>query len=337
MPNNSTSNQVRLGLFVVVGVGCLLVVLYLLGRQQNLFQSSVPVQADFRNVSGLLKGNNVRLGGITVGTVKDITILNDTTVRVQMNLNQDVQRFVRRNAVASIGTDGLVGNTIINLTAGPGAAPAVQAGDVLPTSEQASLDAMLATLNISNQNLVGITSGLRQVTDKLNNSEALWQLLSNEQLPADVRRSAQNAAAASAQLAAAATDVRQLTAGVRRGQGPLGYLLTDDAFANQIGHAARQLAGTSDTLAVTLNGLQRQLQRGGGPVQTLLTDTTAARQLRQTLRNTAQSTAKLNESMTALQHNFLLRGYFRRQAREEARLAACAAARRARDSARLRE
>ena len=322
MPSNSTSNQVRLGLFVVAGVGCLLVILYLLGRQQNLFQRSLPVQADFRNVAGLLTGNNVRLGGSTVGTVKDITILNDTTVRVAMSLNKDVQRFVRRNAVASIGTDGLVGNTIVNLTAGPGPAPAVQAGDVLPTHEQASLDAMLATLNISNKNLVGITTGLRSVTDKLNDSKALWQLLGNEQLPADVSRTLGNAAAASAQLNGAAADVRLLTRGVRQGRGPLGYLLTDKAFAGQLGHAARQLAGTSDTLAATLNGLQRQVQTGGGPVQTLLTDTTAARQLRHTLGNVAQSTAKLNQSMTALQHNFLLRGYFRKQARKKAHAAA---------------
>ena len=322
MPSNSTSNQVRLGLFVVAGVGCLLVILYLLGRQQNLFQRSLPVQADFRNVAGLLTGNNVRLGGITVGTVKDITILNDTTVRVAMSLNKDVQRFVRRNAVASIGTDGLVGNTIVNLTAGPGPAPAVQAGDVLPTHEQASLDAMLATLNISNKNLVGITTGLRSVTDKLNDSKALWQLLGNEQLPADVSRTLGNAAAASAQLNGAAADVRLLTRGVRQGRGPLGYLLTDKAFAGQLGHAARQLAGTSDTLAATLNGLQRQVQTGGGPVQTLLTDTTAARQLRHTVSNVALSTAKLTQSMTALQHNFLLRGYFRKQARKKAHAAA---------------
>ena len=322
MPSNSTSNHVRLGLFILVGVGCLLVVLYLLGRQQNLFQSSLPVQADFRNVSGLLTGNNVRLGGITVGTVKDITIVNDTTVRVIMNLNQDVQPILRRNAVASIGTDGLVGNTIINLTAGPGSAPQVQAGDVLTTHEQNSLDAMLATLDVSNKNLVGITTGLRQVTDKLNDSKALWALLSNEQLPADVSKSARNAAAASAQLHAATTDVRQLVSGVRQGRGPLGYLLTDKAFAGQLTHATRQLAGTSDTLAATLNRLQRQVQTGGGPVQTMLTDTTAAEQLRQTLGNVTQSTDKLNESMTALQHNFLLRGYFRKQAKKKARATA---------------
>ena len=257
MPNYSTSKQVRLGLFVVVGMGCLLVILYLLGSQQNLFQRSLPVQADFRDVAGLLAGNNVRLGGITVGTVKKIQTVNDTTVRVTMNLNQDVQPFVRRNAVASIGTDGLVGNTIINLTAGPGPAPTVQAGDQLPTQEKNSIDAMLATLNISNKNLVGITTGLREVTNKLNDSKALWELLGNEALAADVSQSMRNAASASVQLNGAAADVRLLVSGVRRGRGPLGYLLTDEAFAGQLGHAARQLAGTSDTLAATLNGLQR--------------------------------------------------------------------------------
>ncbi|GAB3841159.1 MlaD family protein [Hymenobacter jeollabukensis] len=325
MPVNTTSNHVRLGLFVLAGLGCLLAVLFLLGRQQNLFSRSLPVSADFRNVAGLLAGNNVRLGGITVGTVKRIQILNDSTVRVSMALNEEVRPFVRQNAVASIGTDGLVGNTIVNLTAGPGTARPVQAGDVLRTTAPASLDAMLGTLDVSNQNLAVITKGLREVTDKLNHSEALWELLGNEQLGADVTRSARNAAAASAQLRGAARDVQHLTAGVRQGRGPLGYLLTDPAFARQLGHAARQLSGTSDTLAATLNDLQRQVQTGAGPVQTLLSDTTAARQLRQTVGNVAQSTQKLNQSMTALQHNFLLRGYFRRQAKQLARDSARAA------------
>ena len=131
MPQRPASNHIRLGLFVAVGLGCLLVTLFLLGRKQNLFSRSMAVQADFRNVSGLLTGNNVRLGGITVGTVKKIQILNDTTVRVEMSLNREVRPFVHKNTVAVIGTDGLVGNTIINLNAGAGAAPLVDPGDVL--------------------------------------------------------------------------------------------------------------------------------------------------------------------------------------------------------------
>ena len=319
MPQRPASNHVRLGLFVTLGLGCLLATLYLLGRQQNLFSKSLPLQADFRNVSGLLTGNNVRLGGITVGTVKQIAIVNDTTVRVQMRLNQAARAFVRKNAVAVIGTDGLVGNTIINLMAGPGPAAPVDPGDQLRTRTPVGIDAMLGTLDVSNKNLVVITQSLREVTAKLNGSQALWSLLGNEQLTTDIGRSAGNAAVATAQLRTASADVQALTRGVRAGRGPIGYLLNDHGFARQLGRAAQNLAGTSDTLTATVAGLKQQLATGGGPAQTLLTDTALSGQLRQTVRHAALSTQKLNQSMEALQHNFLLRGYFRRQQKKRAK------------------
>ncbi len=319
MAEPTVGNNVRLGLFVAVGLSCLMVVLYLLGRQQRLFSSSLPVQADFRNVSGLIPGNNVRLGGINVGTVKAIRLLNDTTVRVLMNLDRDVQPLVHRNTVATIGTDGLVGNTIINLTASAAAAPLVAANDVLPTRTLVSIDALLGTLDLSNKNLVGITQDLHEITGKLNGSDALWKLLSDEQLTADVRRTVRNAATATAQLTSAAADVQHLTHGARQGRGLAGYLLTDNTMARQLGHAGRQLAGTSDTLAATLSGLRRQVNTGAGPLHVLLADTASAQQLRRTLNHVEQGTAGFNQNMEALQHNFLLRGYFRRQARKKAR------------------
>jgi len=326
MSQNSPGNTLRLGLFMVLGVSFLLAMLYLMGRQQNLFGRSVAVQADFRNVSGLLTGNSVRLGGINVGSVKAIELLNDSTVRVSMSLRKDAQDFVRRNAVATTGTDGLVGNTIINLTAQAAAAPAVQDGDVLRTKIPVTLDAMLGTLDISNKNLVVITQNLRQMTTKLDTS-ALWQLLNDKRLPANVRQSLGHVVAASAQLQHAATDAAQLTQGVRQGRGPLGYLLTDTKLPTQFGHVGQQLARTTDTLAATVGGLRHQLLNGRGPVHTLLADTAAARQVRQSLRNVRQSTQKLDESMTALQHNFLLRAYFKKQAKKKARAAADSAAR----------
>ena len=319
MPPRPASNHIRLGLFVAAGLGCLLVTLYLVGQRRNLFSKSLAVRADFRNVSGLLTGNNVRLGGITVGTVKKIRILNDTTVRVLMNLNQDVRPYVRKNAVAMIGTDGLVGNTIINLNPGPGpAGPPVDPGDALQTRTPVGIDAMLSTLDVSNKNLVGITRDLQQITGKLNNSKALWQLLNDETLATSVHQSLRNVGVTTTQLRDASHDVQALTRGVRQGRGPIGYLLTDEAFAGQLGHAASKLAGTSDSLAATFAGLQRQVQSGTGPLHTMLSDTTISGQLRQSVQNVAQGTQKLNQSMEALQHNFLLRGYFRRQEKKKA-------------------
>ena len=319
MNQSTTGNHIRLGLFVLLGLGCLVAILFLVGRKQNMFSSSLLVRADFRNVAGLLTGNNVRLAGIDVGTVRRIQILNDSTVRVSMNLNRDVRPFVKKNAIASIGTDGLVGNTIINLKAGPAPAPPVEAGDVLATTPALGLDNIMGTFNVSNKNLVAITSDLRQITHKLNNSDPLWQLLNDQKLAANVRQSLQHVSAATAQLQASAHDVHLLTQGVRRGNGAAGYLLTDKEFGNQMRHASRQLAGTSDTLARTLASLKRQVQAGGGPVSTLLTDTAMSQRMRQSLTNVEQGTAGFNQSMDALKHNFLFRGYFRRQAKKQAR------------------
>ncbi len=317
----SASTNIRLGLFVALGLGCLIAALFLIGQKQNLFGSSLNVRADFRNVSGLLTGNNVRLSGITIGTVKSIDILNDSTVRVGMSLNREVQPFIRKNAVASVGTDGLVGNTIINLAAVPAPAPPIEPGDMLRTTTPLALDAMLGTFNVSNKNLVAITGDLRQVTHKLNGSNALWQLLNDQQLAADLRLSLRHAATATAGLQAAARDVQQLAHGLRQGQGPAGYLLTDKEFAGQMRHTTRQLANASDTLAATLASLKKQTETPNGPLHTLLADTALSRQLRQTIGNAERGTAGFSQSMEALQHNFLLRDYFRKQAKKQAQAA----------------
>ena len=321
MPQPPANTNVRLGLFVAAGLGCLIAALFLSGRQQNLFGSSLTVEADFRNVSGLLTGNNVRLAGINVGTVKKITIVNDSTVRVSMSLNRQVQPFVKKNAVASVGTDGLVGNTIVNLTAAAAPAPPVQAGDVLPTSTPLALDAMLGTFNVSNKNLVAITTDLRQISHKLNGSDALWQLLNDQQLATNVRQTLRQASSATAGLQTAAHDVQQLTHGIRQGRGAAGYLLTNNDFAVQMRHTTHQLARSSDTLVATLGSLQHQVNAGRGPIHTLLADTAMSRQLRHTMSNAEQGADGFNQSMEALQHNFLLRGYFRKQAKKKARAA----------------
>ncbi|MCC3155326.1 MlaD family protein [Hymenobacter sp. BT770] len=319
MTESTTANNIRLGLFVLVGLACLVITLFLLGRKQNLFSSSLQVQADFRNVSGLLTGNNVRLAGINVGTVRRIRILNDSTVRVAMDLNRDVRPYVKKNAIASIGTDGLVGNTIINLNASPEPAPPVVAGDILRTKSPLGIDAMLGTLNVSNKNLVGITKDLRAMTRRLNRSKALWSLLEDEQLARNFSHSMSHVAATTDLLQASARDVQLLTRGVRQGRGAAGYLFTDTAFAGQMHHATRQLAKTSDTLASTVASLKRQVSNPKGPLNTLLTDSTVSRQLKQSVENVAQGTAGFSQSMEALQHNFLLRGYFRRQKRKQAK------------------
>ncbi|HEY4153968.1 MAG TPA: MCE family protein, partial [Puia sp.] len=110
----------KLGLFIISGLVLLVLGLFYIGKQKNLFDSHFRLNAVFSNVSGLKTGNNVRLGGINIGTVEGIELITDTSVMVRMSVKEKLQKFIHGNAIASIGSEGLMGDRVVFIT--PGAA-----------------------------------------------------------------------------------------------------------------------------------------------------------------------------------------------------------------------
>ena len=92
--------------------------LFFIGKQKNLFVSVFQLKAVFTNVSGLKVGNNVRFGGIAIGTVEGIQLVTDTSVLVNMSIKSEIRRFIKQDATASIGSDGLVGDRVVLIFAG---------------------------------------------------------------------------------------------------------------------------------------------------------------------------------------------------------------------------
>ena len=87
---NSSSQKFRLGLFVILGTLLFIVAVYLVGQRQNMFKKTFTISAFFQNVNGLQNGNNVRYSGIDIGTVKSITMINDSTIKVDMNIDEKI-------------------------------------------------------------------------------------------------------------------------------------------------------------------------------------------------------------------------------------------------------
>ena len=114
----NTKNNIRLGAFITVGLIFLLLGIYLIGKQQQLFNSKFTISSVFKDINGLQVGCNVRFAGINVGVVENITVLADTAVQIDFSIDQDYKKFIKRNAKAIIGTDGLMGNKIVTLLAG---------------------------------------------------------------------------------------------------------------------------------------------------------------------------------------------------------------------------
>ena len=114
----SRNHLSRLGAFVLAAIAILIASLFLIGRYQHLIGSHLSLRARFDNVAGLRVGNNVRYSGIEIGTVRSLRIIDDTTVEVSLSVKGDMADVIRRNAVASLGADGLMGNKVVNIVPG---------------------------------------------------------------------------------------------------------------------------------------------------------------------------------------------------------------------------
>ena len=112
----NTGNKIRLGIFVFIGIILFSTGIYFIGDQKQLFSTTFSIKGIFKNVNGLKIGNNVQFSGINVGTVSTIEIISDTSVSVNMTIEEGTRKFIRKNASAIIGAEGLMGNKIISIS-----------------------------------------------------------------------------------------------------------------------------------------------------------------------------------------------------------------------------
>jgi phospholipid/cholesterol/gamma-HCH transport system substrate-binding protein len=191
----------KLGLFAVAALVIAIAAIYYIGKQKNKFGSVLHITAQFSSVSGLKIGSNVRLGGIDVGTVDDIALTTDTTVQVGMVVQKKVQRFIRRDAKASISSDGLMGDKVITIAAGSPDTPIVADRDTLGSYKPVETDAIIASLKTSADNAAIITSNLAAISDRINHGRgALGRLLHDTTLSDNISTTMKNLKSSSKKL-----------------------------------------------------------------------------------------------------------------------------------------
>lgn len=168
MDNNTPKFKTRLGIFIVGGLALFVIAIFLIGRQQNLFNPVFKVTASFYNVSGLQVGNNIRFSGINVGIVDNIHIINDSTVQVDMLIRRNVQEFIKNDSKAAIGSEGIIGDRLVIITQGSSDAPVVKNGQKIASVEPVETDAIIAGMNVSVINAAIITGELAEIMVKIN-------------------------------------------------------------------------------------------------------------------------------------------------------------------------
>src|ERR1035437_5498494 len=152
MEKHTNKFKVRLGLFIAGGLMIFIVAVFIIGRQKNLFVPVFSLTTTFYNVSGLQVGNNIRFSGINVGTVDNISIINDSTVRVDMLIKREVQRFIKTDCEAGVGSAGLIGDRLLVITQGSNEAIMVKDGQQIGSKEPVETDAIMASLRVTAYN-----------------------------------------------------------------------------------------------------------------------------------------------------------------------------------------
>ena len=186
MKNDKTLSNTKLGILVIAGSLFLVFSLYMIGKNQNIFGSSILVSAQIDHVNGLVPGNNVRFQGLEVGTVKSLQMENDSTIVLSMLIQKSMQSFIKKNSKITINTDGLMGNKIVQVHPQPGESSPIEEGDVLFALKQVGTEEMLEKLSSTGEYLEQTLINLAEITQRLNESEAIWQILADPELAQDL-------------------------------------------------------------------------------------------------------------------------------------------------------
>ena len=315
-----TINAVKLGVFVLSGLSLVIFMLYILGKNNNIFSKRFELKAHFRDVNGLLAGNNVLFSGIDVGSVSAIEMLNDTVIEVRMKLDKEMKNFIRINAIASLGTDGLIGNRIVDISTVGGNMPFVTGGELLPSREEVNTQEMLQTLYRTNANMEKIVEDLLITVHLVNTSTVLTDLLNDRSLPANLHSSLAHLNDATRNASVLMKNAVSTLSLASEGNGTLATLLTDTTLAVELQQAVRQiktLETNANKLVTDLNtvttAVGKQIDRGPGTVNAMMSDSLMAERLRATIENVEKGSAAFSENMEALKSNFLFRRYFKKK------------------------
>jgi len=356
MDTNTQKFKVRLGLFVIGGLAIFIIAIFIIGKQKNLFNPVFKLTSTFSNVSGLQVGNNVRFSGINVGTVDNIVIINDTSVRVDLVIKKEVWQFIKSDCKVTLGAEGIIGDKIIIITPGSTDAPLAKEGQTLTSVDPIETSAIIARLDETAKNAEDISKQISGITYDINRGNGtLSRLIQDSILAENLNQTIANLNKFSKGLTGSDVVMSSLkvTAGnaeniskqlsiimdkINRGDGTLGRLIQDSTIAENLNQTVINLKKSTQGLSKTnaimesldvtttnaeiiskqLADIMVDINKGNGTLGRLIQDTTLAENLNQTLINLKRSSKGLDENMTAAKSNFLFRRYFQKKAKESA-------------------
>jgi phospholipid/cholesterol/gamma-HCH transport system substrate-binding protein len=283
------NHKVRLGIFISLGIAVFIFAIYFIGEQQQLFRSTFRLSGVFKNVAGLQAGNNVRLSGINVGTIDNITIISDTSVRVILFVDENTRRFIRKDAVASIGSEGLMGNKVLIISPGTGGKKIIENDDVIATSQPTDIDDIMKSLKTTIDNTANITGNLAKISTSIESGKGtIGGLVMDRMWRKDIESTINN---------------------LKEGSDGFKVVMDKAGELDSILIAIKSTIRSTSDITADLSVITNSLQSGEGTIGRLLMNTSAAENFDSTMVNLKESTAALKLLLEKAQGSWLLGGF----------------------------
>jgi len=345
--SNESSNNWKLGIFVVAGILLFITAIYFIGVNRNLFGSNFVLRSEFKNVSGLKEGSNVRLSGINIGTVNNIDFRSDSLVLVKLLIRKDVQRYIKTDAVASIASDGLMGDKILIISPGTTSTTMVKDNDMIASYKTIEIDDLFSSVKQSADNAKAITDELVEFSSKMNNKNSLLtKIMTDKDFASRFDRTIGNLQISSQELA-------KFTPILNNKNGTVAKIFTDKKWSDNIETSISNLQNSTheisifttklndknnvlsqlssnDTLAISIEKIFRNLGKSSDDLieftskinndenvlSKLTNNPKLGKSVDSTIINIEKGVGELREIEAAAKNNFLLRGYFNKKKKE---------------------
>jgi len=212
------SRVARLGAFIVVTLAILATAVFIIGSKSYLFRSTYQLKAQFDNVAGLAAGADVQVGGVHSGAVHSIDLPHRPggKVTVVIDLDLPTHEIIKRDSVASIETEGLLGNQYLAISFGSPGQSDVRDGDLIQSKPPLEMsDIILKASNILSSGQQAIqyatqaTAHLNSVSAKIDSGQgSVGALINDRELYSNLERSTTSLSATMVQAQAGVTSFR---------------------------------------------------------------------------------------------------------------------------------
>ena len=271
------SLETRIGIFVALVVLAAVFILDIVGGPEK-FTRGQRYYAMFKNVQDLKVGDRVKMAGVEVGRVEDVTLTNGMAM-VGIKVKRDAE--VKTDSTATIKFTGLMGQYFVSLTFGSPNAVRAEDGTLLASAEQPDLNALIAKLD-------NVASGVENLTKSFT-GDTINNLLGPFTDFLKVNREP---------LTATIANIKNITGQISSGQGTVGKVIYDDALYNSTLATVTNLQGASDQIKGTVADAQKivdQINAGQGTVGRLIKDDTLYNQATDFMTNMTEISQKINQ------------------------------------------